>query len=236
MAKCFQWLAIGGVLGVTASLVGVRGDETPPPAAQSNVAPVEPAPASEAWRQDPVCQMVFFAVLEGLYTDGVQDEVVDLIVPPKTDLDTNVKHCFVFRCPMCHAAYEAFVLYQRRQSFQGASDEKSTFGQGVEPAIIKDLKSDKPMERVFALGRLIRPWLDKRIRSQNISKAEREQMIQQILEYAKRGNSLFLAYRSDSKSVYHDWQFYGGCQACAAAQAIARDMQHEQRNIERPTQ
>ena len=33
-----------------------------------------------AWKDDPVCQMVFFAVLEGLYSQGVSDEVVESIV------------------------------------------------------------------------------------------------------------------------------------------------------------
>ena len=89
-----------------------------------------PVPTAE-WRNDPACQLIFFAVLEGLYRDGVPDTVVDLVVPPKSELDTNVKHCFVFRCPMCHAAYEAFVLYKNRQGFQGSGEKKSTFGKNV---------------------------------------------------------------------------------------------------------
>lgn len=199
--------------------------------AQAAPEPVRPVPASEEWRTDPACQLVFFAVLEGLYTDGVPDEVVDLIVPPKSKQD--VKHCFVFNCPMCHAAYEAFVLYQRRQAFQNANEPKSTFGKKLDlqseagKQLLANLASTEPRTRVFAMGDLIRPWIDRRIQQLNLTTAERDALIAKLLEYAKRGNSLFLSYRRDKSTVYYEWQFYGGCQACEAAQAISRRMQQE---------
>jgi hypothetical protein len=179
-------------------------------------------PPTQEWRSDPACQLVFFAVLEGLYTDGVPDEVVDLIVPPKAEKDGQVERCFVFRCPMCHAAYEAFVLYQRRQAFNGSNDAKSTFGRGFDAKIIDRLKSDVASTRVKAMGDLIRPWIDRKIDSIKMTVPERDALIAKMLRYAEEGNNLFLARRADPSSVYHEWSFYGGCQACEAVQAIAR--------------
>jgi hypothetical protein len=62
-----------------------------------------------SWPKNDVGPFVFHAVLEGLYTDGVSNEVVDKILKP--DLLAN----FVHQCPLCHPAYQAFLLYRDRQ-------------------------------------------------------------------------------------------------------------------------
>src|SRR5262245_59347718 len=36
--------------------------------------------AGKAWVEDPYSQTIFFAVLEGLYRDGVSNDVVDLVL------------------------------------------------------------------------------------------------------------------------------------------------------------
>ena len=121
-------LAMAVVIGAAARW-GAAADKAAP--AETKAAAPLPAasvePPSAQWRTDPACQLVFFAVLEGLYTDGVPDEAVNLIVPPDAGGD-GVKHSFVFRCPLCHAAYEAFVLYQNRTAFNGSGEKRSTMG------------------------------------------------------------------------------------------------------------
>lgn len=204
-----------------------------PPAAKA-AAPLQPP--TQDWRSDPACQLVFFAVLEGLYADGVPDEVVDLIVPPaeknaKTgeakDGDSSVKQCFVFRCPLCHAAYEAFVLYQRRQGFNGSGEAKSTFGKDFDRNIIEQLKSDKPATRVYAMGRMIRPWIKKRMDLMRMGETEQKALLDKLLKYAADGDALFQKYRGQRWSVYSEWMFYGGCQACEAAKEVAKEIREK---------
>ncbi len=197
-------------------------------------APSEPAkaekplsPPTQEWRSDPACQLVFFAILEGLYTDGVPDEVVDLIVPPKAEREASVQRNFVFRCPLCHAAYEAFVLYQNRQGFNGSGEKRSTFGvagKQFDMTILEQLKSDKPHIRVFAMGHLIRPWIEKRMKMQNLDQKQGEELLAKLLKYAGEGDAIFKKERSNPKGAYFDWQFYGGCQACEAAKTVAEQM------------
>ena len=63
---------------------------------------VKPKTAQVDWQKDPVCRMVFFAVLEGLYEDGVPGDVVDSIVPRKVGKGKHrMKTSFVFSCPLC---------------------------------------------------------------------------------------------------------------------------------------
>jgi len=181
-------------------------------------------PPSAEWRRDPACQLVFFAVLEGLYTDGVPDEAVNLIVPPDAGKE-GVKHSFVFRCPLCHAAYEAFVLYQNRTAFNGSGEKRSTLGGSFDVKIIEQLKAKDVRTRVFAMGALIRPWIERRMKLNKLDSKEQEALLKKLLAYAADGDKLFRQYRGDVKSVYHEWMFYGGCQACEAAERVARDME-----------
>ena len=224
-----RWILVGIV--VAAAFAAITLSAGAGPATESAAKPAAPAPPSDQWRSDPACQMVFFAVLEGLYVDGVPDEVVDLIVPPKTDLDTNVKRNFVFRCPLCHAAYEAFVLYQRRQAFNGSNDKRSTFGKNFDPTVIERLKSDKPQLRVYAMGSLVRPWIDRKLKSMNLVESEKSALLKKLIEYAGEGDRMFREYKQDPKSIYIEWQFYGGCQACEAARIVASSMKSQPTHV-----
>lgn len=219
-------LTMCGVIGLSSPYAGAA-EEAGSRQVENGLPLPSLQPPTQEWRSDPACQLVFFAVLEGLYTDGVPDEVVDLVVPPKDGKDDSVERCFVFRCPMCHAAYEAFVLYQRRQAFSGSNEAKSTFGKDFDLTICDSLKSDSAPTRVKAMGNLIRPWIDRKINSLEMTDVTRDALVAKMLQYAEEGNRLFQARRADPTSIYHEWTFYGGCQACEAAQAVARRMARE---------
>ena len=177
---------------------------------------------SVIWQEDPVCQFVFFAVLEGLYRDGVQDEIVDLVIGKAGADDTGVKRCFVFQCELCHATYEAFCLYRQRQQFANSSG-KTTFGPGVDPKILQDLRSVAPPTRIYAMGRLIRPWIQQRIQNHRLTREEQIALHDRITEYATEGKVLLDQLRS-SDDLYVNWNFYGSCQACEAAEDIASNL------------
>ncbi len=177
---------------------------------------------SVVWQNDPVCRTVFFAVLEGLYTDGVQDEVVDLVIGAKPGAEAgDVQRCFVFQCELCHAVFEAFTLYRGRQTFQDSMG-KTTFGPGVDAGIVKDLASDDARTRVYAMGGLIRPWIQRKIDSMRLSKEELMALHDRIAEYADEGRKLLSRHKAEPNSVYVEWDFYGTCQACEAADDISR--------------
>ena len=174
------------------------------------------------WQDSEAGQFVFFAVLEGLYRDGVPSEVVDLVVNPKRDMDNKVKHVFVFECDICHAAYEAFVLYSKRQTFQKTAG-RDTFGKGVDPHIVENLKSEQACTRVFALGDLIRPWIVARVDLLKMSEEKQKELIAMLLKYKDEARPKLGKLRH-TDPLYKDWSFYGSCQACEAASNIAKNM------------
>lgn len=171
------------------------------------------------WQDSDAGQFVFFAVLEGLYRDGVSSEVVNLIVNPARDMDNQVKHAFVFQCDICHAAYEAFVLYSRRQTFQNSAG-RDTFGKGVDARIVEGLKSAEAIKRVYALGGLIRPWIAARVKLLKLSREKQDELVGTLLKFKEEANAKLRKLRKDDP-LYKDWTFYGGCQACEAATEIS---------------
>ena len=201
---------------------GVLAD-APVPVAKSAVAAKADDPTKKknvVWQDDPLCQFVFFAILEGLYRDGIQDEVVDLVLGETVDLDDKVKHCFVFKCELCHAAYEAFALYKARPAFKNA-EGKTTFGKGAGEQVIKELKSEDVRTRVYAMGDLIRPWIQHRVKETRMTVEEQKVMAEQFADYAREGAKLLSTFRRNSDTVYVHWNFYGTCQACEAAEDFA---------------
>jgi hypothetical protein len=175
-----------------------------------------PKPAEKPldWQADPVCHMVFFAVLEGLYQDGVPDEVVDSIVPrhPK-DGQNPVKTSFVFECPLCHPVYEAFALYQRRPAFSGDEKRRTTFGKGIDPELITALTSEQARTRLGALAKLVHRWVEYRLTMMRLSDTEKQEWVKKLGERSNEGRK-HLSDLLGKDPAYKGWSIYWGCAAC----------------------
>jgi hypothetical protein len=166
------------------------------------------------WKDDPVCQMVFFAVLEGLYTDGVPDEVIDSIVPRQVkDGDNPLKTSFVAQCPLCHPVYEAFSLYQRRQGFSGEGKKRNTFGKGIPADLEKALLSKQPSMRLKALSPLVKLWVERRLTMMRLTEAEKREWGSKLAVRSQQGKNS-LSDLIDKDPHYQGWSVYWGCAAC----------------------
>jgi hypothetical protein len=76
------------------------------------------------------------------------------------------------------------------------------------------------------MGRLIRPWIRRRIEAHRLTRQERIDLHDRIAEYADQGKKLLLDLRA-SDALYVEWNFYGSCQACEAAEDIAHQLRSE---------
>ena len=141
-----------------------------------------------SWPQSRASQLVFFAVLEGLYRDGVSNDDVDQIIPPgesgKPRFDSGN---FVYACPLCHPAFEAFHLYRQREPFYGLKRPLDTFGLGLEPAVAARLHSSDGAQRRQAIEALINRWVSQRLEIMRLSKSEREAITSEIEQGRKQG-------------------------------------------------
>jgi hypothetical protein len=185
----------------------------------------EPPPG---WHADPVCQTVFFAVLEGLYTDGVPDRVVDAVVPRNPKDGANpVKTSFVVHCPLCQPVYEAFALYQKRPAFAGDA-KRSAFGKGIEPELDKQLVSPDPKTRLTALKVLVQRWVGRRLTAMRLTDAEKAEWTAKLAARSGEGRGL-LSKLLGTDPAYTGWSLYWGCAACNGTTAASREVQAERK-------
>jgi hypothetical protein len=170
------------LVGITATIVSIAasklGGAGNPPAGN----------APKLWTETGAGQLVFFAVLEGLYRDGVKDDDVDLIIPPgesgKPRFD--LEH-FVYACPLCHPAFEAFRLYRQREYFYGFKARINTLGPGLNQAVRTRLRSQNADERRKVIEELISRWVSQRLEMMRLTAGEREAITREMEQGRKQG-------------------------------------------------
>ena len=145
-------------------------------------------------------QQIFFAVLEGLYADGVSNEVVDKIVA--IDDQTKYPANFVWACPVCMPAYNAFRVYRGRPAFQEYKVHRDTFGPGLPPALVERLTAVDQMVSQKALEELISTWMDRRMESLRLNDDERQEWRTVMEELRKKGMGYLDGYRNSLGGSY----------------------------------
>jgi hypothetical protein len=146
--------------------------------------------SSNSWTESPASQLIFFAVLEGLYRDGVSNEDVDLIIPPgKSGKGNFDREHFVYACPLCHPAFEAFRLYRQREDFYGFKGRVTTFGSGLDATLTAGLHSPDAGQRRQAIEGLINRWVTARLEMMRLSNEERESITHEMQKGRKQGMS-----------------------------------------------
>src|ERR1043165_2394417 len=171
------------------------------------------------WKEDPVCKMVFFAVLEGLYEDGVSSEAADSVVGKTKDSATEIKQTFVFQCPLCHPVYEAFRLYQQRPTFR---DKGDTFGKGLEAKLERGLRDKALRTRQAALQTVVHRWVERRLTRMGLSAEEKLAWARQLGERSRQGDALLSTLRR-TDPWYSSWG-YGFCAACRGCTEVCNEL------------
>ena len=136
---------------------------------------------------------IFYAVLEGLYEDGVSDEVVDRIL--KVTPGTTQPMHFVYGCPICDPALDAFRAYRARGEWH-YKNAGNTFGPGLNRETRAALGSEKFADRFQAVQRLIKRWVGARLDKLRLTKDERVQWNGKIEALAQKGNALLESMRT----------------------------------------
>jgi hypothetical protein len=150
-----------------------------------------------AWVDSRVSQLVFFAVLEGLYRDGVKNEDVDIIIPPgEHGAPQFDRSYFVYACPLCHPAFEAFRLYRQRAPFAGLKSRADTFGPGLEDAVRAQLRSPKVEVRRAAIQGLITRWVEQRLDLMRLTAGERTALTHEMADARKQGMNMLHSFSS----------------------------------------
>ena len=145
---------------------------------------------------DDTSRFIFFSVLEGLYTDGLQDDELDMLLL-RPDPKEGYTH-FIYGCPICIWSIRAMETYrQRPERFYAIKNGASNFGTGLEPELRRKLLSDDTKARLEVLNSLITRWIEARIKSQNLSMEAREVLRKDLKKKRQDGESLLQRFRKE---------------------------------------
>lgn len=179
-------------------------------------APVDPAEPQVTVNTDRAVyeQEIFLAVLEGLYRDGVQNAAVDAIVAedPRSGYPVN----FVYACPICTPALNAFLAYRARPGFYEDKHGRDAFGSGLAPERVARLTSTDGVDRQAAIRDLIEGWIAQRLEAKRPTNAERAAWLAEMDQRRKEGMSYLERYREEGIPGYATME---ACPFCDGAQA-----------------
>src|SRR5687767_454721 len=104
---------------------------------------------------------IFYAVLEGLYDEGVATEDVEILL--HQDPATKQFSYFVHGCPLCMPAIDALQLYRGRPKFYGHKEESDTFGTGLPAKEREALRGDDVPARLRVLHDFIERCMKRKL-------------------------------------------------------------------------
>ena len=185
-----------------------------PFAAAPQAEPREPLAPPPAGTFDRYHQGVFFAVLEGLYRDGVSSEAARAIV--ERDAASGYPVSFVQGCPICMPALDAFQLYLGRPAFVARKVPTDTFGQGLGAGLEARLTGADRTLRRAALRELVERWVGAWLERQHLDPMERAEWQRALAARAEKGMAMLADLQRSGLALYGD---FDECPLCAGAEA-----------------
>ena len=141
-------------------------------------------------------QEIFFAVLEGLYLDGVPNEAVDILLATENGWPAH----FVKGCPICMPAIDALSVYRARPPFANKAFT-DTFGAGLTEEQLGELRSPDRMRRLNTVTTLVERWIERRLRARRLTEAERAAWQNAMEERRKKGMAILARERRRAQDL-----------------------------------
>lgn len=176
--------------------------------------PVPVTPSSAGNPGDANAAMIFFAVLEGLYEDGIPNEAVEVWL--RKDRETGHYENFVYACPICSPALDALLLYRSRPKFYAMKGHPDTFGPGLTPTALARITGGDAATRSEEWGRRMQGWIERRLARLRLGPEERDAWRQTFEALRKVGNGLLDRYRAESRPGH-----YASMKRCPSCDAAA---------------
>jgi hypothetical protein len=202
--------------------------DAPPPGAALDPAAFGKSPIT-SWPDAEAGRLIFFAVLEGLFRDGVTNEVVDIVAPPPLGSLLPVEQMlFVPGCQICTPAQRAFALYRQRldcglKQWQPGGGLRDTFGDGLPEEVVARLRDPDKEVRLAALQALVTRWVAEHMDRQRLTPAEREDLGRWMQEAAKIGMSTLAQMRADDPAIGTDWKRCALCDGATGACEVVEE-------------
>jgi hypothetical protein len=140
---------------------------------------------------DETSQFIFFAVLEGLYADGVSNDEVSQILMKR---EGETYFHFIYSCPVCNATIWALEAYKARpDSLYGLKRIGNTFGPGIPLGQRDNLFGDDAGKRLTVINALVKKWIERRMKP--FPAAERKTLAEQLEKKREEGMKALESFR-----------------------------------------
>lgn len=171
-------------------------------------------------------RLIFHAVLEGLYEDGVSGEALEQLIPDPESMwieGEPQKTNFVYSCPICMPTFDALRLYQSREPFYAQKGTVyNTYGPGLSDEWLARLKGD-PNERRDAIQELVQTWVNRRLDRMKLTPAERSAIEINLTEMKKDGEMRLKNFQDRYNGDLFA-ELYEGWKKCAACEGASTFM------------
>jgi hypothetical protein len=156
--------------------------------------------------------MIFFAVLEGLYRDGVDTEVAKRLA--STEPKVQAPRFFIYSCPLCMPAFNAVRLYASRPEFAGDKAGRTTFGAGLPEDVRAAILGDDQVAARGAVEGLIERWVSAHLERMHLPKEERAAWLLRIGEMREKGNAILASYHEQGGPYAEAYRGWKQCPIC----------------------
>ncbi len=164
-------------------------------------------------------RFVFFAVLEGLFRDGVGKEDVEAILR-RASPDARYDH-FIYACPICTAAVQALELYRSRpRQLYSLKSSQDTFGTGLDGKISQGLHALEAKTRLMTIHQLLRRWIGARL--ETVQGGEKDHLLTELKAGREEGMKYLKKWQSSPEDLARYAPAYAGIGECAACTAAAQ--------------
>ena len=157
-------------------------------------------------------RQIFYAVLEGLYHDGVSNETVDRVLMKGKD---NGYIHFIRGCPLCVPALEAFRHYRQRPDFVSYKMTRNTWGPGLTEDLRKRLGADELETRLDVVNTLVKRFIKRRLDSLRLTDDELSRWRQHMESGRKKGMAILRSTKQGGGMT--EWGEISDCAVCDAS-------------------
>jgi len=178
------------------------------PLCQATRLPAQDAPPP---RQVEFEREIFYAILEGLFEVGPQDDVVDAITKVGAD---GTPLNFVYSCPVCMPAMRAFLAFRVRPEFFALKGGSRDFGSGLSDEQRAAILGGDAVVRRKAVEELVYGFVRARMDLLRLTPEEREDWQRALKDMSDKGNSILESMKRAGNPAYQDFE---SCPMCDGA-------------------
>ena len=154
---------------------------------------------------DATYRLIYHAVLEGAFTDGLGNDDVERILLRGAG-GQGFQH-FIYACPLCMPTINALQTYRQRAPIYGykiAGNEaaENTYGPGLSGEQRGQLRSPEIAPRLTVINQLVQRWVEHRLTAQRLTPDERKAVQAQLEAGRKQGMEMLKKFKGEGSMSF----------------------------------